>query len=211
MNVRIDAARDHHLAGRVHGPRRLGQRARRANGGDLARRDTDIRGNGSARQHASAVRDDQVQHHSSPCVNVQRGIAGREMRQDDAGAMLRTMNTSRLAGSPAGQRVEPAWRIHRVLHGMDRRRSARTVGKLNDAFDPQQVFAVLSRQTAKRDRELQPRHRLTQHDDERRDAVGVHRGRRKPLPPRQDRRMVAAEQHRGRIGAVGIHQPRRRI
>ena len=76
---------------------------------------------------------------------------------------------------------------------MNRRRSARTIGKANDPLNPKQVLAVFARQTAKCDGELKPCHWLTQHNDKRCNAMGVHGCCEESLPSRQDRCMVGTK------------------
>ena len=55
VDVRIDAAGDHHLAGRIDGACRGTQRARRTDHRDLAAGDADIRRGGAARQHTGSA------------------------------------------------------------------------------------------------------------------------------------------------------------
>ncbi len=55
VNMRIDAAGDHHLPGRIDRARRGSQGAWCTDHGDLAAGDADIGGDGSTRQHAGAA------------------------------------------------------------------------------------------------------------------------------------------------------------
>ena len=66
--MRIDAAGNDDLPGRVDDPRRADRRkaARRADRGDLAAGDPDIGGSGAGRHHRGAAGNDQIEHDTLP-------------------------------------------------------------------------------------------------------------------------------------------------
>ena len=103
--------------------------------------DADIGGLGSGRQHAGAAGDGEVEHQVTPARGGAEGKA-RRFAVGEAAQDLVRLEIAHDEDKPAGPvgigpAFQPARRIERVLHGVDRRRPAGTVGEFDQSLDAQ--------------------------------------------------------------------------
>ena len=195
MDVRVDAAGDHDLAGgvdRAPGAQR-GEAAGGADRGDALALDADIGLLRAGRQNGKTAGDHGVEQGFPPssvnCVFQDSGRSEQPWRREsEAVEDLFGCDVVHDEDEPAaviGIRpiVEPFRREHRMLSGLYDSWAPGPVGELDNALDAQQIVAAITRQPAESAGKIEPGRRLVQLQCEDADAVAVRMLARGKPPP----------------------------